>query len=281
MPRVLGPSDVPQVEAFLLPRLDTSLFLLSNLDAAGIVDQGQTYGGTWVGVGDPLTAIAVSGWNGSVLVQGDEGLEDAVRAALAATGRGVTVISGPADAVERARALLGFARGALGDEILFALSLAELRVPPMPGTVRAPTDAEVEEVLPDWRVAYAAETSIGAQTRDDVLPVLRRYQRDRRHFVLEVDGRLVAYSAFNAVTRGVVQIGGVWTPPELRGRGYGRAVVGGSLVSAREAGATRSVLFTDEGNVGAVRAYEALGYVRRGWYGLWLPPWPLTSPRTP
>jgi predicted GNAT family acetyltransferase len=270
--RVLGETDVPAVEAFLLPRLDTSMFLLSNLDAAGIVDHGQTYGGTWIGAGEPLTAIAVSGWNGAVLVQGDEGLEDAVLAAVRATGRPVTVISGPAGAVERARAVLGLRRGALEDEILFVLELADLVVPRMPGIVRAPTDAEVEDVLPDWRVAYMAETLVGHGTREGVLPGLRRYQLDGRHSVLEVDGGIVAYSAFNAVTRGVVQIGGVWTPPALRGRGYGRAVVAGSLVTARANGATRSILFTDEHNVGAVRAYEALGYVRRGRFGLWLPP---------
>src|SRR5688500_12941088 len=43
--RVLGPGDEAAIEAFLLPRIETSMFLLSNLDAAGIVDRGQTYGG--------------------------------------------------------------------------------------------------------------------------------------------------------------------------------------------------------------------------------------------
>jgi predicted GNAT family acetyltransferase len=69
-----------------------------------------------------------------------------------------------------------------------------------------------------------------------------------------------------------VQIGGVWTPPPLRSRGHARAVVGGSLLLARAQGMRRSVLFTGEDNVAALRSYERLGYVRAGRFGLWLPP---------
>ena len=60
----------------------------------------------------------------------------------------------------------------------------------------------------------------------------------------------------------------MFTPPELRGRGYARAAVAGSLLDARSAGARRSTLFTNLENVAAIRAYEALGYERIGDYGL-------------
>ena len=67
-----------------------------------------------------------------------------------------------------------------------------------------------------------------------------------------------------------MQVGGVWTPPETRGRGYARCVVAGSLLHARAQGVTRALLFTMESNVAAVRAYEALGFRRIGDYGLML-----------
>ena len=54
--------------------------------------------------------------------------------------------------------------------------------------------------------------------------------------------------------------GGVWTPPELRGRGYGRAAVAASLLDARADGVGRSILFTGDDNVPAIKAYAALGY---------------------
>ncbi len=66
----------------------------------------------------------------------------------------------------------------------------------------------------------------------------------------------------------MVQIGGVWTPPPLRGLGYGRCVVAGALLAARRAGVTRAVLFTDDDNHGARRAYAAIGFDLVGDYGL-------------
>jgi predicted GNAT family acetyltransferase len=84
-----------------------------------------------------------------------------------------------------------------------------------------------------------------------------------------VDGSdIVAYAAFNAALPEIVQLGGVWTPPERRGRGYGRAVVAGALLAARDGGAQRAVLFTGDDNVAAKRAYAALGFRRVGDWGL-------------
>jgi len=58
----------------------------------------------------------------------------------------------------------------------------------------------------------------------------------------------------------------VWTPPALRGRGYARCAVAGSLLEARAGGARRAILFTSSAS--AARAYEALGFTRAGEYGL-------------
>jgi predicted GNAT family acetyltransferase len=107
-------------------------------------------------------------------------------------------------------------------------------------------------------------------------PVLERkcveeldlYQREGRHWVLETGGEVVAYSAFNARLPDCVQVGGVWTPPAWRGRGFARAVVAGSLLEARVGGARRSILFTENDNEPAQAAYRALGYERVGDYGL-------------
>jgi len=63
-----------------------------------------------------------------------------------------------------------------------------------------------------------------------------------------------------------VQLGGIYTPPALRGRGFARCAVAASLLAARERGASRAVLFT--GNPNAVRTYEALGFARVGDYSI-------------
>jgi predicted GNAT family acetyltransferase len=84
-------------------------------------------------------------------------------------------------------------------------------------------------------------------------------------FLLEAGGRVVSLCTHNARISDMVQVGSVWTPPELRGRGHARAVVAGALLAA---GARRAVLFTGEGNIPAQQAYRALGFERVGDYGV-------------
>jgi predicted GNAT family acetyltransferase len=93
-------------------------------------------------------------------------------------------------------------------------------------------------------------------------------------WLLTEAGRPVASTAYNArVTRPdgspeTVQVGGVWTPVELRGRGYARCAVAGQLLESRGQGATRAVLFTGEDRMDAQAAYRALGFEPCGDYGL-------------
>jgi predicted GNAT family acetyltransferase len=72
----------------------------------------------------------------------------------------------------------------------------------------------------------------------------------------------------DAMLPDIVQIGGVWTPPEFRGRGYARSVVAGSRVAAGKHGVRRAALFADPANPAARAAYLALGFRIVGDYGL-------------
>ena len=65
-----------------------------------------------------------------------------------------------------------------------------------------------------------------------------------------------------------VQVGGVWTPPELRRRGYGRCVVAASLLDARSEGVEKAILFTPERNIASQKAYTALNFQHIGDYRL-------------
>ena len=64
----------------------------------------------------------------------------------------------------------------------------------------------------------------------------------------------------------IVQVGGVWTPPEFRSRGYGRGAVAASLLSVRTEGVQTAILFTGEENIPAQKAYEALDFHHIGDY---------------
>jgi predicted GNAT family acetyltransferase len=78
-------------------------------------------------------------------------------------------------------------------------------------------------------------------------------------FILEGPGPLSCCS-FNARLPDMVQIGNVWTPPELRGKGYARAVVAGALEIAKQAGVAAAVLATARMNMPAKAAYQSIGF---------------------
>ena len=73
-------------------------------------------------------------------------------------------------------------------------------------------------------------------------------------------------SGYNAKIAEAVQIGGVFTPPELRSKGYARALVAASLEAAHESGIGTGLLFTARDNIPAQRAYTALGFREIGDY---------------
>jgi ribosomal protein S18 acetylase RimI-like enzyme len=276
--RVLGPGDEPILEVFLHARRESSLFLISNLERGGIVDRGVRFTGTFVGSfrGDTLIGVCAHCWNGNVVVQAPDGSLDLVLRAAERSGRSIEGLIGPWEQVAPLLAAAPFAvrpRRLEAREILYALPLERLRVPPLLASGRASVrraKPEELELLSSWSVAYAVE-ALNEPDNDEIVARERtaREVAAGELFVLELgDGAAVAKSGFNAVTRDTVQIGGVWTPPQLRRRGYARAVVAGQLQIARGEGKMRSVLFTPTTNTPAQRAYEAIGYVPIGEYGL-------------
>lgn len=277
--RVLVPGDEPALAAFFAIHPDTTLFFQNNLRRGGFVDRGAVYEATYAAAFEAgaISALASHCWNGNVVVEAPRDLEAVVHAAVRASGRGVSGIVGPRIQVVAARALLGLdADAAYMDsaEDLFALELERLRVPaPLASGAwrwRAPHESELPLLVAwrhDYRHQYLCEPTgdaLVAKTREEI----HRHHAEAAHFVLEVDGEPVAYAAYNAQTPACVQIGGVWTPPSLRSRGYARAAVAGSLLAARARGIPRSVLFTEADNHAAKAAYRALGYERIGDYGM-------------
>jgi hypothetical protein len=287
--RILRPGDEDAVDRFLAGHADTSMFLRSNLRAVGLRDRGESQEGTYAASfegGGAIAGVAAHCWNGIVLVQAPDPhvLGDVVRAATAATAgwnRSVTGIVGPLDQVVAARAALGLDRAvAASDEAedLFVLDLESLVVPAAlaSGAVSCRATREGDLALcAEWREGYLAEAfgfakgaELAAQSKRDALHAHRRSDS----WILEAGGERVSYSAFNAKLPDMVQVGGVWTPPEKRGRGFARCAVAGSLLDARARGARRAILFTGEGNVAARTAYLALGFTIVGRWGLVLFP---------
>lgn len=275
--RVLRPVDAHALSGFLSTCPDTTMFLRSNAERAGLEDRGEYLQGTYVGAfaDGELRAIAALYWNGNLVVEAPVDLDAVVRACAAAAPRPVRGLIGPAAQVRAAREALGMTERAVqvdNCEGLYALDLDALCVPPalaagaVVGRRAGPADGAQ---LVAWRVAYEVE-ALGAPEQDTTraacAETVARLIGSGDVFVVEAGGVPVAMSAFNARAPGAVQVGGVYTPPALRGRGHARAVVAASLRLAQSEGARRAVLFTD--SAPAERAYVALGFRRIGDYAI-------------
>lgn len=274
--RVLGHGDEPLLERFLVKHAASSMFLRSNARAAGLVDRGERLQGTYAAsiVDGEVVAVAAHAWNGLVLLQApDRDLEQVVHVATARSRRAVRGFAGPWSQIVAARTALGLdERLATLDscEDLFELELAALALPPRLQAVRRASAADLE-VLTDFRHDYMVEAlhaAPGDGLRSACRDEMRRMIEEGTGFVLTAGANLLAFSGFNAKLPDIVQVGGVFTPRELRGRGYARAVVAASLLEARRDGAKRALLFTDRKNIAARRAYVALGFEPIGDYGL-------------
>lgn len=291
-PRLLISGDEAALERFLVAHADSSMFLRSNVRRAGIVFRGEAYQADYVAAwaDGAITGVAAHGWNGLILLQAPDAAGALACAAAATSRREVKGLIGPWAQLVAARDALGLTGAPTtmcSREDLFTLHLVprdggDLRAPPASARVRLTREDDLP-LLIEWRVAYLIEAmggTPGPALADEAAAGIRRNHEGKAGFVLEDDrGELVSCSAFNAELPDTVQVGGVYTPPHLRRRGYARAVVGGSLLIARERGVERSILFTgdDAANVAARTAYLGLGYRIVGDYGILLLAAPLPA----
>lgn len=277
--RILTPGDEPLLERFLLPRKESSLFLLSNMRAAGLADQGQRRQGTYAAAleNGKVTGVACHFWNDNIILQAPQDATVLVNALRRATGRPLVRLLGPADQTGAAIRALAITPAFDEVEILFSLTLDHLVVPAplLNGTVsgRVIERRDVDTVAA-WRAAMNIESFHEEDTPDLHAQARKSTQNgleSRRHWVLEdSDGNLVSMCNFNAELAEVVQIGSVFTPPQRRSHGYARAVVAAALQTARAEGVSTGILFTEETNTPARRAYEALGFRAIGDYRITL-----------
>lgn len=260
-----GEAEADEIAGFLRRHLDRAMLPLSNLVHHGMGRAGRYQMRFWLkrSGGSVEAALGLSAM-GMLLpvLPGVETQEMAgLRAALA--GERIAGIIGVPEWVQSLRAALGLPRAAIehaADEPGFALDLADLILPVATGlTLRRPGAGD-RALLIRWRAAYRGE-AMGtprdrreAEATEDIDSNLARDS----HRILLKDGVPVATTGFNAILPEAVQIGGVYTPPELRGRGYGRAAVALHLLEARAAGIPRAVLFA--ANATAARAYQAIGF---------------------
>lgn len=269
--RRAGPSDRPAIVGHLGDRAVTSMFPLSNLDRYGMDEDHDRSMSFWIAeAAGRVTDVLGQTREGMVLPSFDTAPLDAAVSAL--TGREVIGVVG---ATATARPLIdrlgiGGAETELdADEPQFVLDLDALVIPEGEGALVPLSDVD-RCVLTNWRTTYGTEALglPGAKARAQAKSDIARYIAEDTHRVLVGPDGPLAMTGFNARIRGIVQIGGVFTPLDLRGRGHARRAVALHLDEVRASGTERATLFAS--GTAAVRAYEALGFRRIGDWTLFM-----------
>jgi predicted GNAT family acetyltransferase len=257
------------------------MFLIGNVRAGGLASGDQRYQGSYAAAFEEgqIVGVAAHYWNGNLILQALDHLKMVWPAAVQASQRSIRGAIGPAGQVEAVKVALDIRPDQIQvdeQEGLYSLALSQLIEPEALRLDRVQArriEARDLDLVTEWRIAYSLET-LGAkdtpELRAQCRGTMERSLAEGWTWVLEEGGQPVACTSFNTAIPEAVQVGGVWTPPELRGRGYARCVVAASLLEARKEGAQQAILFTGETNFPAQKAYLALGFRLIGDYRIML-----------
>ena len=133
--------------------------------------------------------------------------------------------------------------------------------PPVPGTVRPATQAD-RDLLLDWIVAFETEAHEDAERAPAARTVDGRLKggADAGFVLWEIDGGAVSLAGFTGPTPNGIRVGPVYTPPELRRRGYASALVAELSAELLARGRRFCFLFTDLANPTSNHVYARIGY---------------------
>jgi FR47-like protein len=128
--------------------------------------------------------------------------------------------------------------------------------PAAPGRARVAGPAD-RSLLISWCTAFHEEADPGPRDTEGMVDDRLSY---RGLTLWAAAGQPVSLAGLTRPAAGQVRVGPVYTPPGLRGRGYGGAVTCAVSRAALDAGLAEVVLFTDLANPTSNALYQRLGY---------------------
>ena len=178
-------------------------------------------------------------------------------------GRDLPGVMGPAPEVERfaeawAKRIGSVARRAMGERAHKLERVLPVRRPA--GSMRPATEAD-RPLVAEWLLAFAAE-AVPDDPPNDPQPMIDRYLAGgaRGLRLWDVDGQVVSLAGFGGPTPNGIRVGPVYTPPDLRNRGYATALVADLSAERLATGKRFCFLFTDLANPTANHIYREIGY---------------------
>ena len=136
--------------------------------------------------------------------------------------------------------------------------LREVAIPPAQrGRLRLATEEDVDLVA-RWHSAF--QSDIHGRADEERAQRVTRARIHEGDIYLWDDGQVVSVAMKNRPTRHGISVGLVYTPPELRGRGYATACVGELSRRLLDAGWEFCALFADLDNPISNHIYLRIGY---------------------
>jgi hypothetical protein len=117
------------------------------------------------------------------------------------------------------------------------------------------------DVAVRWMDAFVAEALHGPEPESSEAFIDHRTHDPDAGLVLwEHDGAPVSFAGFGGRTPNGIRVGPVYTPPELRGRGYASALTAALTQRLLDEGRRFCFLFTDLANPTSNSIYQRIGY---------------------
>lgn len=221
------------------------------------LDQDDAAGWAAHPVGDPLLLAARSQRHTPVAVTaGWEDVSD-LAAAIAALDPPAAAVGAEPTVIDALVAGIGRAPTSRMDERLFRLDALE-SPRGVSGTARRSAREDLD-LLAEWFQAFAVEAFGRVPPGFDARQMLERSYGVATCWLWVVDGVPVSFANRHRVVDGVARIGPVYTPPDLRGRGYGSAATAAATRHILDEGAV-PCLYTDLANPTSNKIYYALGF---------------------
>ena len=128
------------------------------------------------------------------------------------------------------------------------------------GSLRLGTSDDLD-LLVEWMGAFLDEALHGESNRQAETMVRADLESgSRTYYIWEVVGHPVSTAGVTGPTPNGIRVGPVYTPPDLRRRGYGSAVTAAASQAQLDAGRRFVFLFTDLANPTSNKIYQAIGY---------------------
>ena len=262
---------------FLREHENYSLFLLGNFENHGLTLSEAPYSGNFklIRTSDKIVAVFCLTKKGSLLIESTV-REPIFESLLASCQEESIFITGVIGNWDFCHSFWNYLKERKiiqqelfhSKETLYSVDLS--RRSPLPqSNVRLLTQEDYTQWKP-LRLDYIQEEGFPNELSDDqLLELFLDKVKKKIAWGYFLENKLVSIADLNAKSLDLGQVGGVYTDPNFRQKGFSKAVMRQLLTDVRRLHAIRKlIIFTDEKNFPARKLYESLGGEHVGYFAL-------------